>query len=111
MHSFTGTWAEAEPLLALGCFIALNGIVTFPPRKGVPEEDQLIQVALRVPLDHLLLETDAPYLAPIPHRGERNEPAWVEHVGRFIAEKRGIAFEELAQMTLNNTKAAFSLPL
>ena len=108
LHSFTGTWAEAEPLLELGCFIALNGIVTFPPRKGVAEEDQLLRVAERVPLDRLLLETDAPYLAPVPHRGERNEPAWAAETGKFVAKVRGLEEDELFALALANTKRFFS---
>lgn len=108
LHSFTGTWAEAEPLIELGCFVALNGIVTFPARKGVPEEAQLARVAERVPLERLLLETDAPYLAPVPHRGERNEPVWTLDTAAHIAHVRGIPLEELLAQALVNTKALFT---
>lgn len=108
LHSFTGTWAEAEPLLELGCSIALNGIVTFPPRKGVAEEDQLLRVAERVPLDRLVLETDAPYLAPVPHRGERNEPAWAADTAMFLAKVRGVEEDAFFAQMLENTKKFFS---
>lgn len=108
LHSFTGTWAEAEPLLELGCSFALNGIVTFPPRKGVPEEDQLLRVAERLPLDRLVLETDAPYLSPVPHRGERNEPAWAADTGRFIASARGMETLAFFEAMKENTLRFFS---
>lgn len=108
LHSFTGTWAEAEPLFELGCYFALNGIVTFPPRKGVSEEDQLLRVAERMPLDRLVLETDAPYLAPVPHRGERNEPAWAADTGVFIANIRGIEEGVFFEAMMQNTMRFFS---
>lgn len=107
LHSFTGTWAEAEPLLELGCFFALNGIVTFPPRKGIVEEDQLLRVAERIPLDRLVLETDAPYLAPVPHRGERNEPAWAAETGKFLAKTRGLEEQEFFDIMKENTLRVF----
>ena len=107
LHSFTGTWAEAEPLLALGCMLSLNGIITFPPRKGVPDEQQLARVAERVPLDRLLLETDAPYLAPIPHRGARNEPAWTLHVAEYLAKMRNMDVEQILLQTNTNAHNVF----
>lgn len=109
LHSFTGTWAEAEPLLELGCFLALNGIVTFPPRKTVLEQDWLEVVAKNVPMDRLLLETDSPYLAPIPHRGERNEPSFVPHVAEYVAKVRGMTVEEVLTVTTLNAQSVFSL--
>ncbi len=109
LHSFTGTWVEAEALLDLGHVIALNGISTFPPRKGVLEEDQLTRVVERIPLDRLLLETDAPYLAPMPHRGKRNEPAWTLLVAEHIAKVRGIHLEELLSLTTRNAMRVFRL--
>ncbi len=109
LHSFTGTWSEAEPLLELGCYVALNGIVTFPPRKGVPEADWLSVVAKNVPDERLLIETDSPYLAPIPHRGERNEPSYVQDVASHLAALRGVTLEELVALTTKNAKSVFSL--
>ncbi len=108
LHSFTGTWAEAEPLLELGCFIALNGIVTFPPRKGTPPEAWLGLVAKNVPADRLLLETDAPYLAPVPHRGERNEPAFALATADHLARMRGMGVEELLALTKANALRLFT---
>ncbi|HTM68811.1 MAG TPA: TatD family hydrolase [Candidatus Binatia bacterium] len=110
IHCFTGTWAEAERYLALGFYISFTGIVTFPPRKAEQEKGEtLADVARRVPLDRLLIETDAPYLAPVPHRGERNEPAYVKHVGAFIAHAKGLETAEVEARTLQNTKDLFRL--
>lgn len=109
LHSFTGTWSEAEPLLELGCFISLNGIVTFPPRKNVLPEDWLEVVAKNVPMDRLLLETDSPYLAPIPHRGERNEPCYVPFVADYLAKVRGMGAEEILKTTTENAMKVFGL--
>lgn len=109
LHSFTGTWAEAEPLLEIGCFIALNGIVTFPPRKNTPPETWLDLVAKNVPSDRLLLETDAPYLAPIPHRGERNEPAYVLATAAYLAKVRNQPLEDLLAVATRNAIGFFRL--
>jgi TatD DNase family protein len=111
VHCFGGTWEQAERYLELGFHISFTGNITFPPRKrdlaaGLMTAPEL---ARRVPLERLLVETDAPYLAPVPHRGERNEPAYVEFVAREIARLRGISFEELAAATLANTKRLFRL--
>lgn len=84
MHCFTGDRAFARRALDLGLHISLAGIVTFP------KADELREVARFVPEDRLLAETDCPYLAPIPHRGNRNEPAWVTRVGECLAELRGV---------------------
>jgi TatD DNase family protein len=96
MHCFTGTVDEARRALEIGFYISLAGIVTFPRAEALRE------VARFVPADRLLVETDAPFLAPVPHRGKRNEPAWVvETVGR-IAGERGEAAPELAARTAAN---------
>lgn len=96
MHCFTEDWETAKAALDLGFYISISGIVTF---KNAP----LVQeTASKVPLDRLLIETDAPYLAPVPHRGATNEPAFVQHTAHFIAGLRGISFETLAEATTNN---------
>ena len=96
MHCFSGGPEEAERSLALGFHISFAGVVTFP--KALP-----IQAAARmVPLDRLLVETDAPYLAPVPHRGKRNEPAFVVETARKVAALRGTTFEEIAAATTDN---------
>lgn len=102
LHCFTETWEVAEAAMELGFFISLSGIVTFR------NADALRDVARRVPLDRLLIETDSPYLAPVPMRGKENQPAYVRHVAEFIAKERGIAFEELAAATTENFFRLFS---
>lgn len=109
VHSFTGTWEEAKPLLTLGCFIAVNGIATFPLRKTQLPEHAIDRTIEQIPFDRLLLETDSPYLAPMPYRGKRNEPAWVEEVAKHVARVRGITIEEVATQTTQNAKTLFRL--
>lgn len=109
VHSFTGTWEEAKPLLDLGLFIAVNGIATFPPRKGSTPGQSLDRTIERIPLERLLVETDAPYLAPMPYRGKRNEPAYVEEVAKYVAKVRGMTLEEVAEITTANAMSLFKL--
>ena len=96
MHCFTETWEVAEGAMALGFHISFSGIVTFK------NAQMLKEVAKRVPLERMLIETDSPYLAPVPHRGKPNQPAFVKHVAEEIAKLRGIAFEEVARATTEN---------
>ncbi len=96
MHCFTENWDVAKAALALGFHISLSGIVTF--RKALIIKD----VARRVPLDRLLIETDSPYLAPMPYRGKTNQPGYVLHVAEEIARLRNISFEEVARATTDN---------
>lgn len=96
MHCFTESQEVAEAALALNFYISMSGIVTFKNAVALKE------VAKIVPLDRLLIETDSPYLAPVPHRGKTNEPAWVSHVAAAIAELRGITVEELGSATTHN---------
>ena len=103
MHCFTETWEVAEAALAMGFYISFSGIVTFKNAK------QLKEVAQRVPLDRMLIETDAPYLAPVPHRGKRNQPAYVKHVAEEIATLRGISVEEVGRSTTENFVRLFKL--
>lgn len=96
MHCFTESWEVAEAAMALGFHISFSGIVTFKSAK------ELKEVARRVPLERLLIETDAPYLAPVPHRGRRNEPAYVRHVAEEIAALKEVAVEEVAAASSRN---------
>jgi TatD DNase family protein len=96
MHCFAEDWAVAEQALELGFYISFSGIVTFKNAQNVQE------VARKVPLDRILVETDAPYLAPVPHRGKTNEPAYVRHTAEFVAALRDLPFEELASATTEN---------
>lgn len=102
MHCFTETWAVAEAAIELGFYISFSGIVTFRNAQALKE------VARRLPLERVLIETDAPYLAPTPHRGKTNEPAYVLHVAQEIAALRGISLEELALASTQNFFRLFS---
>jgi TatD DNase family protein len=96
LHCFTGTRRLADFALEIGFYVSFSGIITFK------NADDLRETAKSVPLDRLLVETDAPYLAPIPMRGKRNEPAFVAHTAAFLAELRGLAAEDLAGATTDN---------
>jgi TatD DNase family protein len=109
VHSFTGTWEQAKPLLDLGLHIGVNGIATFPLRKNQKPEDAIDRIIERIPLEKLLIETDAPYLAPTPYRGKRNEPSYVEEVARHIAQVRGMSMEDVAKATTANAMELFHL--
>ncbi len=104
MHCFTESWEVASAALDLGFHISISGIVTFKNAATVKD------VARRVPLERLLIETDAPYLAPVPHRGKRNEPSFVPHVAAEIARLREIDVEEIAVATTRNFHDLFGIP-
>ncbi|MEK6365618.1 MAG: TatD family hydrolase [Burkholderia gladioli] len=103
MHCFTEPWHVAEAALAQDFHISLSGIVTFKKAEEVQD------VARRVPIERLLIETDSPYLAPVPYRGKPNEPAYVSYVGRFIAAQRDISDEALAAATTQNFFRLFKI--
>ena len=103
MHCFTETWEVARAALDLGFYISLSGIVTF--KNAVELKD----VAKRIPLDRLLIETDSPYLAPAPYRGKRNQPAYVPHVAAEIARLRGLPLEDVATATSSNFFRLFGI--
>ena len=102
LHCFTSSRALAETGLALGLYVSFSGVLTF---KNAPD---LRALARDLPLDRLLVETDAPYLAPVPNRGRRNEPAFVVDTARALAEAKGLSFAELAAATRANTLRLFS---
>jgi len=103
MHCFTESWEVAEAALEMGFYISMSGIVTFKNTLKIKE------VAQRVPLDRLLIETDSPYLAPVPYRGKLNQPAYVKHVAEEIATLRGISLEEVGLRTTENFARLFKL--
>jgi len=103
VHCFSGGVEEARRCLDLGAWLSFSGIVTFKNARDVRD------AAVLCPLDRLLVETDAPFLAPVPHRGETNEPAWVALVGEAIAAARGVAVEEVEAATWANAEAVFGL--
>lgn len=102
LHCFTESWAMAEAALDLGYFVSISGIVTFR------NADNVRDVARRVPDDRLLIETDCPWLAPVPHRGRTNEPAYLTATAAFLAELRGRSLAALAETTSNNFRRLFS---
>jgi len=103
MHCFSSTWAAASQAVDMGMSISFSGNVTFK------NNQELREVAAKVPLESILIETDSPYLAPVPKRGKRNEPTFVKHVAECIAEVRGISVEQLAEITTANALKRFSL--
>jgi TatD DNase family protein len=103
-HSFTGGEEGAREVLARGLHVGISGMVTFP--KG----ENIRAAARAVPAGRLLVETDSPYLAPVPHRGRRNEPAWVTLVAAAVAHARGVAPEKLERETDAAFEALFRLP-
>lgn len=102
LHCFTESMAVAKAALDMGFYISFSGIVTFKTAVDLRE------VAAYVPMDRLLIETDSPYLAPVPHRGKTNSPALVPHVAAQIAATKGLAVEEVARITSANTDALFT---
>ncbi|NLM42411.1 MAG: TatD family hydrolase [Clostridiales bacterium] len=103
LHSFSGSVEMMKECIKLNMYISLSGPVTFKNAR------KTVEVARQVPLDMLLIETDSPYLTPVPHRGERNYPSYVRYVAEKIAAIRNMDFEEIAQITLENGKRLFKI--
>jgi len=101
LHCFTGTWAHAQRALDMGFMISFAGNITFP------KAHQIRDAATQVPLERILIETDSPFLAPVPHRGKRNEPAFVKEVARQFGELRGLPTEEVGRLTADNFYSFF----
>ena len=102
-HSWTGDWKAAKCALDLGFYISFSGIVTFTNTTDIQE------VAKKVPIDRILVETDSPFLSPEPHRGQQNEPKNVKIVAQFIADLRGISFAEISANTSDNAQRLFNI--
>ena len=103
IHCFTGNYESACAYLDLGFYLSFTGIITFKNANALRE------VVSKIPLERILVETDSPYLTPVPHRGKRNEPAYARHVAETIANVKGISFEEIAQITTANVKQLFRI--
>ena len=101
VHFFVGSKATAERLLALGCYFTFGGVITF-----ARDYDEAIRA---IPLNKILLETDAPFVAPIPYRGKRNEPAYVLEVAKKLAEIKGLVYEAVVKQTTANARAVFGI--
>jgi TatD DNase family protein len=122
VHCFTGTMEEARSYVELGFLISFTGVITFPPKKQktpspltpltpMTPSTPLQHVVRDLPLEYIMVETDAPYLTPVPHRGERNEPWMVEFVAAKIAELKGVDVEEVARVTSLNAARLFGINL
>ena len=105
MHCFTGDWDMAQRAMDMNFYISFSGIVTFKSAQ------ELQEIAQKMPADRMLVETDSPYLAPVPHRGKPNYPAYVRHVAEFIADLRNESYEAVAATTTNNFKRLFNPPV
>jgi TatD DNase family protein len=103
IHCFTGDYNAARAYLDLGFYLSFTGIITFK------NAEPLREVVRRVPLERMLVETDSPYLTPVPHRGKRNEPAYVRWVAEMIARIKAICLEEVAETTTGNAAALFKI--
>ena len=103
MHCFTESYEVAKAAMEMGFYISFSGIVSFKNAK------ELQETCKALPIDRILIETDSPYLAPVPHRGKTNEPAWVSHVASFIANLRGVSVESIAEHTTRNFYQCFQL--
>ena len=103
MHCFTENWEMARQALEMGFYISFSGIITFKNAADLRE------VAARVPMEQILIETDSPYLAPVPHRGKSNQPAYVKEVAECVAEIKGLSMEEVARLTRENFFRCFPL--
>jgi TatD DNase family protein len=103
MHCFTESYEVAKAAMDMGFYISFSGIVTFKSAKDLQE------TCKRVPIDRMMIETDSPYLAPIPYRGKTNEPAWVAKVGEYIADLKNIPVDKFADHTSNNFFQCFQI--
>ncbi len=103
LHCFTESWEMAQAAMAMNFYLSFSGIVTFKNATALRE------VVAKVPLDRLLVETDSPWLAPVPHRGRKNEPRFVVEVAKCVADIKGIAFADLAQASSDNFDRLFNL--
>lgn len=102
LHCFTENWEMAKAAIDMGFYISISGIVTFK------NANELRDVVTKIPLDRLLIETDSPYLAPVPHRGKQNQPAYVRHVADTVADLKQVSIETLAEQTSANFHRLFS---
>lgn len=103
IHCFSGSIELAREFIKLGCYISIPGTVTFKNNK------KTVKVAREIPLEYLLIETDSPYMAPTPHRGERNDPSLVQFVADKIAQEKGISYEKVCEVTKENAKRLFNI--
>ncbi|MEK9183917.1 MAG: TatD family hydrolase, partial [Patescibacteria group bacterium] len=108
IHFFSGDWEQAQKYFNLGFLISFTGVITFPPlrRAGTGDYDEIIKKA---PLEKIMVETDAPFVTPVPYRGQRNEPFYVKEVAQKLAEVKGLSYEEVAKATTDNAVKLFNI--
>jgi TatD DNase family protein len=104
IHCCTEKWEGVEPLVVAGHYLSFTGIATFPA------SEEIRRTIRMCPMEQLMIETDSPYLAPVPYRGKRNEPAYVVEVAKCVATEKGIALSEVDRITTENTERFFGLP-
>ncbi|MFH1047553.1 MAG: TatD family hydrolase [Patescibacteria group bacterium] len=110
IHCFSGTVQDMQEYIALGFYVSFTGNLTYKPRQADIERGEILwDVARAAPLDRILVETDAPYLTPVPHRGERNEPAYVQYVCDKLAELKGLPSEQVERQVRENTRKLFRI--
>jgi len=110
IHCYLGDWERAQKFLDIGCMISFTGVITFPPKKSQIDQGRaILETIEKVPLESVMIETDAPFLSPVPYRGERNLPWRVEEVAKKIAEVKNISFEEVAEITTKNARLFFGV--
>lgn len=104
LHCFSGDMDMAEQAMQMGLYISFSGVITFK------NAGKILDIVKAVPLNRILIETDAPFLSPVPHRGKRNEPAFVKYVAEKIAEVKGMSLEELGKAVMSNASGLFKIP-
>ena len=109
VHFFAGSPEQAKKFLDFGFTLSFTGVITFPPKADQPRADTLLEVIKQIPLDMILSETDAPYVAPVPYRGKRNEPSYVREVVKRIAEIKGLDEEGVAKILIANARRVFAI--
>lgn len=110
IHCYLGDWKNAQKFLGIGCMISFTGIITFPPKKSQADQSRAIFEAIeKIPMESIMVETDAPFLSPAPYRGERNLPWRVEEVAKKIADIKGVSFSEVAEITTENARYFFGV--
>lgn len=110
IHCYTAEATHANAYTEIGFYVSFSGVITFEPRKNSPEAQlQLWEAVKTVPLDKLLIETDAPYLTPLPYRGQRNQPSYVALIAHKVAALRGMTFEDVARVTSENARRVFNV--
>jgi len=109
VHCFSGSWEDAKPLLDLGVYLSFTGIITFPPKKSEDPKQSIHRVIEQMPVDRIMVETDSPWLAPVPYRGKQNEPTYVKYVAEKIAELRKIDITDFSKIVTTTSGQFFQI--